>query len=92
MIWELKFRQSILLVQKIQYQKPNTGSGNGSVPPREYGGFFFAVTKQLYEWSPDTYIKYAIQTSMAWNLFNNLKNRFYRSKTSFITVKPVLLW
>ena len=28
--------------------------------------------------------------SMAWNLFNNSKNRFYHCKTSFTTVKPVL--
>ena len=29
-------------------------------------------------------------TPMAWNLFNNSKNRFYHRKTGFTTVKPVL--
>ena len=29
-------------------------------------------------------------TLMAWNSFNNSKNRFYHRKTGFTTVKPVL--
>ena len=32
----------------------------------------------------------SMRTSMAWNLFNNSKNRFCHRKTAFTTVKPVL--